>query len=123
MIFSINESGDLDLDKRNNTFCDYVADTHFNADFKNARSTIITYFKHKDYFKKDFILYKRNNYKDEEIRNMIQTKLDKLFSVSPNILNKIGFSFINNGDTFIICFYYKVSETENRNLLYDTIAI
>lgn len=123
MIFSINEDGDIYLDKHNNTFSDYVADSHFNVDFKIARSTIITYFKHKDFFKKDFILYKRNDYKDEQIREMIQNKLDQLFSTNLNILKRIGFSFVNNGEVFVICFYYKINDKENKNLLYDTITI
>lgn len=123
MLFSINEDGDLYIDKDNNTFSDHVSENESGINFKIARSTVITYFKYKGYFEKEFIKYKRNNYTDAQIRTMIQTKLNEIFSDNNNILENIGFSFLNQGDLFTICFFYKIDETENKSLLYETIKI
>lgn len=123
MIFSINEDGDLYIDKDNNAFSDYTADSPEESNFKIARSSVITYFKHKGFLKNNFIMYKRNNFEDSYIRTLIQNELDIIFKNKENILNKIGFSFANKGSTFLICFYYKMNKDKNVSLLYDTITI
>lgn len=123
MLFSINENGDLYIDKDNNTFSDYTASNESERDFKIARSSIITYFKHKGFLEKEFIKYKRNNFTDEFIRGLIKDKLSLIFIEYPEINEKIGFSFINQGDLFVICFFYKIDENENKSLLYETITI
>lgn len=123
MLFSINEDGDLYIDKHNNTFSDYTAENESERDFKIARTSVITYFKYKGFLEKEFIKYKRNNFTDEFIRGLIQDKLDSIFEDNPEINENIGFSFVNQGDLFVICFFYKIDEDENRSLLYETINI
>lgn len=123
MIFSIDEKGDLCIDKQNNTYNDHVAPNETEANFKIARTCVITYFKHKNFFQKDFLLNYRNNFTDAEIRELIQRKLDSIFLKRKNILSKIGFTFSNLETKFLISFYYKISEYENRSLLYIDINI
>lgn len=123
MLFSINEDGDLCLDKRNESFSDYTAQNETEINFKVARSSVITYFKHKGFLEKEFIKYKRNNFTDEFIRKLIQDKLNSIFKELPEIRENVEFSFLNQGDTFLICFYYKINQSENRSLLYETITI
>lgn len=124
MLFSIGEDGDLYIDKENNTFSDYTAKNETEKNFKIARSAIITYFKYREFFEKEFIKYKRNNYKDSEIRTILKNELNNIFYKKyPEILENIDFSFVNKGDLFIICFFYKMDESENKSLLYETITI
>lgn len=123
MIFSIGENGDVFLDKTNNTFSDYVSKNQSYVNYKIARSTVITYFKYRGFFKKNFIMYKRNNFDDNVIESIIKEELKKIFSNNKSILKNIDFSFINKGDTFTICFYYKMNNNVNKNLLYQTITI
>ena len=123
MLFSINEDGDLYIDKKNNSFSDYNAQSESEMNFKIARTSIITYFKYKGFFEKEFIKYKRNNFTDEFIRKLIQNKLNSIFQDKEEINEKVGFSFSNQGDLFVICFFYKIDENENKSLLYETITI
>lgn len=123
MLFSIGEDGDLYIDKKNNSFSDYTGENESEINFKIARSSIITFFKHKGFLEKEFIKYKRNNFTDSFINNIIQNKLNLIFKDNPEINEKIGFSFINQGDLFVICFFYKIDEDENKSLLYETINI
>lgn len=123
MLLSINEDGDLYIDKDNNTFSDYMAQNESEVNFKIARTSVITYFKYKGFFEKEFIKYKRNIFSDEYIRKLIQDKLDSIFKNNPEINENVGFSFSNQGDLFVICFFYKIDETENKSLLYETIVI
>lgn len=123
MLFSINEDGDLYIDKRNNSFSDYTAENESEVNFKIARTSIITYFKYRGFLEKEFIKYKRNNFTDEFIRNLIQNKLNSIFEDKPEINENVGFSFVNQGDLFVICFFYKIDEDENKSLLYETINI
>lgn len=122
MLFSINENGDLYIDKKNNSFSDYSGESESEINFKIARTSVITYFKYKGFFEKEFIKYKRNNYTDQQIRTIIQNKLNDIFSDN-NIRENVNFSFLNQGDLFVICFFYKIDENENRSLLYETIKI
>lgn len=123
MLFSINEDGDLYIDKKNNTFSDYMAESESEVNFKIARTSVITYFKYKGFFEKEFIKYKRNNFTDEYIRKLIQDKLNSIFEDAQDINENIGFSFSNQGDLFVICFFYKIDENENKSLLYKSIII
>lgn len=123
MLFSINEDGDLYIDKDNNTFSDYTAQSESEVNFKIARTSVITYFKYKGFLEKEFIKYKRNNFTDEFIRGLIQDKLDSIFENNPEINENVDFSFLNQGELFAICFFYKIDESQNKSLLYETITI
>lgn len=123
MIFSIDEKGDLYIDKKNNSFSDYNAPNNTEVNYKIARTSILTFFKHKGFLQKNFIMYKRNNFGDSHIRTVIQDKINDIFKNNQQIIENIGFSFVNQGDLFIICFFYKIDEANNRSLLNETITI
>ena len=123
MIFSIDEQGDLFVDKDNQSLSDYNAVNETQVNWKIARTSILTYFRHKGFLQKNFIMYKRNNFSDEYVRNLIQDKINDIFKDNIRIIENIGFSFSNEGDLFIICFFYKINENENKSLLNETIII
>lgn len=123
MLFSINEKGDLDINQEYNTFSNVIFGEELQTNINIAKTIILTKFKHQNWFRDEFVLYKRNTYKDIEIKKYIDDKLDKIFSKLPFIRTKIGYAFLNDGDTFTIGFYYKVNSKVNISLLFKTIEI
>lgn len=123
MLFGIDEKGDLNIDKEFNTFSDIIFEEEIQTNINIAKTIILTKFKHQNWFRDEFILYKRNTFSDEEIKKYIDKKIEEIFSSLPFVKSKIGYAFINRGDTFTINFYYKVNSKVNKSLLFRTIEI
>lgn len=123
MLFAINEKGDLNIDQEFNTFTNFIFGEDVQTNINIAKTIILTKFKHQNWFRDEFILYKRNTYDDFQIKEYIDNKLDEIFSKLPFIRSKVGYAFLNKGDTFTIGFYYKVNSQTNVSLLFRTIEI
>lgn len=123
MLFAINEKGDLNIDQEFNTFTNFIFGEDVQTNINIAKTIILTKFKHQNWFRDEFILYKRNTYDDFQIKEYIDNKLDEIFSKFPFIRSKVGYAFLNKGDTFTIGFYYKVNSQTNVSLLFRTIEI
>lgn len=123
MLFAINEKGDLNIDQEFNTFTNFIFGEDVQTNINIAKTIILTKFKHQNWFRDEFILYKRNTYDDFQIKEYIDNKLDEIFSKLPFIRRKVGYAFLNKGDTFTIGFYYKVNSQTNVSLLFRTIEI
>ena len=123
MLFAINEKGDLNIDQEFNTFTNFIFGEDVQTNINIAKTIILTKFKHQNLFRNEFILYKRNTYDDFQIKEYIDNKLDEIFSKLPFIRSKVGYAFLNKGDTFTIGFYYKVNSQTNVSLLFRTIEI
>lgn len=121
MLFSINEDGDLDIDN-GKYFSDFVMSDKIETDYRISRTLLLTHFIHKKWLEKNFILYKRNNFSDSEIREMIQKKINDIFQNYQNLLNSINFHFTNNKSSLNIIFYKKEKE-QNKLLLHKEIVI
>lgn len=123
MLFAINEKGDLNIDQEFNTFTNFIFGEDVQTNINIAKTIILTKFKHQNWFRDEFVLYKRNTYTDLEIKEYIDNKLNEIFSKLPFIKQNIGYAFLNKGDIFTICFYYKLDKNTNINLLFRTIEI
>ena len=121
MLFSINEDGDLDIDN-NKYFSDFVMSDKMETDYRISRTLLLTHLIHKKWLEKNFILYKRNNFSDSEIRELIQKKINDIFQNYQNLLSLINFHFINDKSSLNIIFYKKEKE-HNKLLLYKEIVI
>ena len=121
MLFSINEDGDLDIDN-GKYFSDFVMSDKIETDYRISRTLLLTHFIHKKWLEKNFILYKRNNFSDSEIREIIQKKINDIFQNYQNLLNAINFHFTNNKSSLNIIFYKKEKE-QNKLLLHKEIII
>jgi ribonuclease P protein component len=121
MLFSINEDGDLDIDN-NKYFSDFVMSDKIETDYRISRTLLLTHLIHKKWLEKNFILYKRNNFSDSEIRELIQKKINDIFQNYQNLLNLINFHFINDKSSLNIIFYKKEKE-QNKLLLHKEIII
>lgn len=121
MLFSINEDGDLDIDN-NKYFSDFVMSDKIETDYRISRTLLLTHLIHKKWLEKNFILYKRNNFSDSEIRELIQKKINDIFQNYQNLLNLINFHFINDKSSLNIIFYKKEKE-HNKLLLHKEIVI
>ena len=123
MLFGINEIGDLNIDKDNNSFSNIIYGEEVTTNINISRTRIFTYFKHKNWFRDNFVLYQRNNYEDSDIKTYIDEKINEVFKSYEYLKNYIGYAFNNLGDVLVINFYYKLSENENVSLLYQVIDI
>ena len=121
MLFSINEDGDLDIDN-GKYFSDFVISDKIETDYRISRTLLLTHFIHKKWLEKNFILYKRNNFSDTEIRELIQKKINEVFQNYQNLLGLINFHFTNNKSSLNIIFYKKEKE-QNKLLLHKEIII
>jgi ribonuclease P protein component len=121
MLFSINEDGDLDIDN-GKYFSDFVISDKIETDYRISRTLLLTHFIHKKWLEKNFILYKRNNFSDTEIRELIQKKINEVFQNYQNLLSLINFNFTNNKSSLNIIFYKKEKE-QNKLLLHKEIII
>lgn len=121
MLFSINEDGDLDIDN-NKYFSDFVMSDKMETDYRISRTLLLTHLIHKKWLEKNFILYKRNNFSDSEIRELIQKKINDIFQNYQNLLSLINFHFINDKSSLNIIFYKKEKE-HNKLLLHKEIVI
>lgn len=121
MLFSINEDGDLDIDN-NKYFSDFVMSDKIETDYRISRTLLLTHLIHKKWLEKNFILYKRNNFSDSEIRELIQKKINDIFQNYQNLLSLINFHFINDKSSLNIIFYKKEKE-HNKLLLHKEIVI
>lgn len=121
MLFSINEDGDLDIDN-NKYFSDFVISDKMETDYRISRTLLLTHLIHKKWLEKNFILYKRNNFSDSEIRELIQKKINDIFQNYQNLLSLINFHFINDKSSLNIIFYKKEKE-HNKLLLHKEIVI
>ena len=122
MLFSINEDGSLDFDKNRKIFSDFVMSNEEETNFRLIRTILITHLIHKKLLKDNFILYKRINYTDEEIKVMIKNKLNELFKNYPNLKNTVEFSFTLKNNILSIVFYKKQGE-DNRLILIQDVNI
>lgn len=123
MLFAIDEKGDLSIDKKYNVFSNIIFGEEEKTNINIAKTKILTKFKHQNWFRDEFILYKRNTFEEKEIKEIIDGELDKTFSKFPFVRSRIGFAFLNKGDVFMISFYYKLSPQTNVNLLFRKIEI
>lgn len=123
MIFGINEKGDLNIDKDFNCFSDIILGEEIQTNMNLAKTIILTKFKHQNWFKEEFVPYKRNVIKDSEIREYIDQKLEEIFVDFPYLKSNVGYVFLNEGSTFTIVFYYRINQNLNKNLLFRTIDI
>lgn len=121
MLFSINEDGDLDIDN-GKYFSDFVMSDKIETDYRISRTLLLTHFIHKKWLEENFILYKRNNFSDLEIREFIQKKINNVFQKYQNLLGSINFHFTNNKSSLNIIFYKKEKE-QNKLLLHKEIII
>lgn len=121
MLFSINEDGDLDIDN-GKYFSDFVMSDKIETDYRISRTLLLTHFIHKKWLEENFILYKRNNFSDSEIRELIQKKINNVFQKYQNLLGSINFNFTNNKSSLNIIFYKKEKE-QNKLLLHKEIII
>lgn len=121
MLFSINEDGDLDINN-NKYFSDFVMSDKMETDYRISRTLLLTHLIHKKWLEKNFILYKRNNFSDSEIRELIQKKINDIFQNYQNLLSLINFHFINDKSSLNIIFYKKEKE-HNKLLLHKEIVI
>ena len=121
MLFSINEDGDLDIDN-NKYFSDFIMSDKIETDYRISRTLLLTHLIHKKWLEKNFILYKRNNFSDSEIRELIQKKINDIFQNYQNLLSLINFHFINDKSSLNIIFYKKEKE-HNKLLLHKEIVI
>ena len=121
MLFSINEDGDLDIDN-NKYFSDFVMSDKIETDYRISRTLLLTHLIHKKWLEKNFILYKRNNFSDSEIRELIQKKINDIVQNYQNLLSLINFHFINDKSSLNIIFYKKEKE-HNKLLLHKEIVI
>ena len=121
MLFSINEDGDLDIDN-GKYFSDFVMSDKIETDYRISRTLLLTHFIHKKWLEENFILYKRNNFSDSEIRDFIQKKINNVFQKYQNLLSSINFHFTNNKSSLNIIFYKKEKE-QNKLLLHKEIII
>lgn len=122
MLFSINEKGSLDFDENRKIFSDFVMSNEEETNFRLIRTILITHLIHKKWLKDNFILYKRINYTDEEIKVMIKNKLNELFKNYPNLKNTVEFSFTLKNNILSIVFYKKQGE-DNRLILIQDVNI
>ena len=122
MLFSINENGSLDFDENRKIFSDFVMSNEEETNFRLTRTILITHLIHKKWLKNNFILYKRINYTDEEIKVMIKNKLNELFKNYPNLKNTVEFSFTLKNNILSIVFYKKQGE-DNRLILIQDVNI
>lgn len=119
MLFSINENGSLDFDENRKIFSDFVISNEEETNFRLTRTILITHLIHKKWLKNNFILYKRINYTDEEIKVMIKNKLNELFNNYPNLKNTVEFSFTLKNNILSIVFYKKQCEDNKLILIQD----
>lgn len=122
MLFSIDENGKLDLDEKKKIFSDFVMGNQAETNFRLARTILITNLIHKKWLKNNFILYKRANYTNEEIKDMIKNKINDLFENYPNLINTVDFSFSLKDNVLSIVFY-KNHEGRERMLILKDINI
>ena len=94
----------------------------WEINFRLARTILITNLIHKKWLKNNFILYKRANYTNEEIKDMIKNKINDLFENYPNLINTVDFSF-NLKDNVLSIVFYKNHEGRERMLILKDINI
>ena len=121
MLFSINEDGDLNIDEKK-VFSDFVISDKLETNFRLTKTILLTHLIHKKWLRENFILYKRNNFQENEIRNEIQQKLNDIFQKYPSLLPHVNFIFTNEKNTLNIIFFNK-SGKENKLLLQKEIVI
>jgi hypothetical protein len=119
MIFAIDESGDLDIDKENRSFTNIVNGDTLETYFKQARTVIITNFIHNNFFKDNFIKGLRNNFSDEAINDYIDTELNRIFYFDTDILSYVKYLHINSGSEFKIYFHFSSGDTKKKILNYN----
>lgn len=112
-MFLISEKGDLSTD--NQSFCDHLIGDILESEYRIAKSRIIS-LKYKGFFENDFIKYYRNTKTDDEIKQIINEKIDNLF-VEKTLRLKIEFVFKNVNNKFLISFIFKYNKNKTKSLI------
>ena len=121
MIFAIDENGDIELDKENKTFTNSVNGSITESYFKTARTILVTYLIHGDFFKENFIKNLRNISSDEEISEFLANELNTIFEDDLDVLNYVDYFFINSEDVFTIFFFFEKGEFKKQLINFDVI--
>jgi hypothetical protein len=119
MIFSINESGDLDVSKTDKTFVNIVEGNTYETYYKQARTTNLTHFIHNSFFEEDFIKHLRNNFEEDAVNAMVDAKLTEIFYYNEEILNYVNYLSVLDEDTYSIYFFFSDGYDKRKIMVYN----
>lgn len=101
MLFSINEDGDLGLEK--DMFSDFVFANEQLTNFRITKTLLISQLVYKNWFEKNFLLNKRVFQSNDEIKKIIDEKLSQVFHHYPELLKDLEYNFtLDNGEFNIV---------------------
>jgi len=119
MIFSINESGDLDVDKTEKSFVNVIEGNTLETYYKKARTTILTHFVHNPFFEEEFIKYLRNNFEEEDVNTLVDDKLTEIFYYNPDILDYVYYLPILEDESYSIYFFFSDGYEKKKIMVYN----